>query len=122
MWKVKIGLVDFLKTEINLMMREFKPRTDEWEDRQAFEGAYEEVLPILRPHVVKTLKRDERKMHGFRKVNSRIQRARAEQRKELFAKQEIHKRPVGLESKLKEFEACREDSPAAQRKQVKIIA
>jgi hypothetical protein len=38
---------------------------------------------------MKTLKRDEKKMYGFRKINPRMQKARAEQRKELFTKQDI---------------------------------
>jgi hypothetical protein len=67
-------------------MREFKPRTDDWEDWQAFEKAYEEALHFLRLHLVKTLKCDEKKISGFRKVNPRMQKARAEQREEFFAK------------------------------------
>jgi hypothetical protein len=86
MRKVKIGWADLLKTEINLIVREFKPKINDWENWQMFEGAYEEALHLLRLHVVKTLKRDEKKMYGFRKVNPRMQKARAEQRDELFAK------------------------------------
>jgi hypothetical protein len=77
MSKVKVGLANLFKTEINQIMREFKPRTDNSEDWQAFEGAYEEALHLLRLHVVKALKRDEKKMCRFRKVNPRMQKARA---------------------------------------------
>jgi Holliday junction resolvasome RuvABC DNA-binding subunit len=65
------------------------------------EGAYEEALHLLRLHIVKTFKRDEKKMYGFRKVNPRIQKARAEQREELFAKKDIQRILLKLKSKLK---------------------
>jgi hypothetical protein len=74
MSNVKTGLADFFRTEINLIIGEFKPRTSDWENPQAFEGAYQEALPLLRFHIVKTLKRDAKKICSFRKVNSRMQK------------------------------------------------
>jgi hypothetical protein len=121
MGNLKVGLADLFKTEINLIMRESKPRTGDWEDWQALEGAYEEALHLFVLHVVKILKRDEKKIYGFRQINSRIQKARAEQREEFFTKQDIQKRLLKLKSKLEQFEECHEDSPAAQWKQVKIV-
>jgi hypothetical protein len=100
MRKVKVRLANLFKTEINPIVKEFNPRTGDWEDWQAFEGAYEEVLYLLRPHVVKTLRRDEQKMYGFRKVNPKKQKARTEQKEELFAKQDIQRRLLKLKSKL----------------------
>jgi hypothetical protein len=100
MRKVKIGLANLFKTEVNPIMREFKPRTDDWEDWQAFERASEEMLDFLRFHIVKTLKRDEKNIYSFRKVSPRMQKARAEQREELFAKQGIPRRLLKLKSKL----------------------
>jgi hypothetical protein len=84
MRKVKVGLAALLKAEINLIMREFKPIAydwedwEDWEDWQAFEAAYEKALHRLRLLVVKTLKRDEKKMDGFGKVSPRMQKARAQ--------------------------------------------
>jgi hypothetical protein len=78
MRKVKLGLADLFKTEISSIMREFKLRINDWEHWQVFEGAYEEALHLLRLHVVKTLKSDEKKIHDFRKVNPRMQKTRAE--------------------------------------------
>jgi hypothetical protein len=77
MRKVEVGLTDLFKTEINPIIREFTPRTDNWEDWQTFEEAYEEVLHFPRLHLVKTLKPDEKRMYGFRKVNPRMQKIRA---------------------------------------------
>jgi hypothetical protein len=71
---------------------------------------------------VKTLKRNEKKMYGFRKVNPRMQKARAEQREELCAKQDIQRKMLTLKSKMEKFEQHQEESPSARRKQVKIVA
>jgi hypothetical protein len=120
-WKVKVGLADFFKTEINFIKREFKPRTDDLEDWQAFERAYEEALHFLRLNVVKTLNRDEKMIYGFRKVNPRMQKAQAAQKEELFAKQDIQRRLLKPKSKLEQLEKYEEESSAAQRKRVKIV-
>jgi hypothetical protein len=61
MRKVKVGLTNLFKTEFNLIMREFKPRIEDWEDWQACEEIYEETGYLLRVDIVKTLKRDEKK-------------------------------------------------------------
>jgi hypothetical protein len=70
---------------------------------------------------MKTLKHDEKKRYGFRKVNPRMQNAQAEQREELFAKQDIQRRLLKLKSKLKQFDEYEEESPAARRKRVKNL-
>jgi hypothetical protein len=51
-----------------------------------------------------------------------MQKARAEQKEELLAKQNIQKRLLKLKSKLEQFEEYQEESPAARRKRVKIVA
>jgi hypothetical protein len=122
MQKVKIWRADLSKTGINLIMRELKPRTDDWEDWHAFKGICEEALHFLCLHVVTTLKRDEKKMCGFRKVNLRLQETRSEQREKFFATKDIQRRLLKVKSELKQFDEYREKSPAARRKQVKIIA
>jgi hypothetical protein len=86
MWKVKVRLTDFLKTEFNPTMREFQPRTGNWEDWQAFERASEQAFHFLPLHIVKTLKPNKKKMYCFRNINPRTQKARTEQRDELFVK------------------------------------
>jgi hypothetical protein len=61
-------------------------------------------------------------MYVFQKVNLRMQKDRAEQRKTLFAKQDIQRRLVNLKPRLEQFGEYQEDRPAAQRKKVKIVA
>jgi hypothetical protein len=114
MRNIKVRLADLFKTEINLIMREFEPRTNDWEDWQAFERAYEEALHLLRLHIVKILKRDEKKTDGFSKVNPTMQTTRAEHWEKLFAKQDIQRRLLKLKSKLEQFEEYQDESPAAR--------
>jgi hypothetical protein len=52
MRRVKKGLMDLLNVEINPMMNEFRPRNHDWEDWLIFEGAYEEVLRLIRLHIL----------------------------------------------------------------------
>jgi hypothetical protein len=66
-------------------------KIDDWENWQAFKGAYEETMQVLRRSIVTTLKRDEKKMYGFGSDNPRMQKIRAEQREERFAKKGIQK-------------------------------
>jgi hypothetical protein len=75
MRKIKGGLMDLFKTEVNSIMREFKQRTGDSEDWQTCERACEEPLHLFRSHVLNILKRDEKTMCGFRKVNPIMQTA-----------------------------------------------
>jgi hypothetical protein len=72
MRRVKKGLVDLFKTEINPIMKEFEPRSDDWDDWLVFEGDYEEALHLIRLHIMRALKRDEKQLHGPRKINPKI--------------------------------------------------
>jgi hypothetical protein len=47
---------------------------------------YEDALHFFRLHVVKAVKREEKKVYGFRKVKPRMQKAQAKQTEESFAK------------------------------------
>jgi hypothetical protein len=122
MRKVKLGLADLFKTEINPIMREFKSSSGDWEDWHLFEGAYEEALHFLRLHVMNILKHDENRMSRLKKVNPRMQKAQAEQREEPFTKQSIQRRRLKLKSELERCEECQKESLARERKQLKIVA
>jgi hypothetical protein len=120
--KVKVGLADLFKANINSIVREFKLGIDDWEHWQVFERAYKEALHLLRLHVVKTFKSNEKTIYDIRKFNRRMQKTRAEQREELLAKQDIQRRLRKLRPKQEQFEKYQEESPAARRKPVKMVA
>jgi hypothetical protein len=64
MQKVKEGLVDLFKTEINSLMKEFPLTPNDRENWLAFEGAYEEAMHRLRLHIMRALKRKSETMYG----------------------------------------------------------
>jgi hypothetical protein len=103
MCKVNEGLADLFKTEINPMTKESRPKTNDWEDWQVFEGAYKEALHHLRLHVVKTLKRDPMRLYDARRINPKSQRAQEKQSEALFTKHEIERRLMKVKSKLEQF-------------------
>jgi hypothetical protein len=68
--KVKDGLSNLFNMMINPLMKEFQPKGDDEEGWQAFEGAYEEALPLLPLHIIKALNRQPVTICGPRTVSS----------------------------------------------------
>jgi hypothetical protein len=121
MRKVKEGLVDLFKMEINPMMKELQPKPDDWDDWLAFEGAYEEAMHLLRVHIMKALKKKPETMYGQRRINPLIQKARAEQSETTFTRQDIQRRLVKVKAMLEQIDESQEDSEAGRRAQIKIV-
>jgi hypothetical protein len=67
--KVKHGLKDLFANEINPLLAKFKPKNREWEEWQAFEGAYEEAMHRLREHVITALGRHPQRLYGEKRIN-----------------------------------------------------
>jgi hypothetical protein len=57
MRKIKTGLEDFFRYEINLLMTELQPDPGDWYGWCAFEGAYEESTHKIRIHILQTMNR-----------------------------------------------------------------
>jgi hypothetical protein len=75
MRKVKQGLKGFFTNEINPLLAKFKPKNREWEEWQAFEGAYEEAMHRLREHVIGAIGRDPQRLYGEKRINPALQTA-----------------------------------------------
>jgi hypothetical protein len=86
-----------------------------------FEGAYEETIHLVRLHIMRTLKRDEKQIYGPRKINPKIQQARATKSEKFFMKQDIGRRLMKVKSKLEQITEIQEESPATRRKQGKLV-
>jgi hypothetical protein len=95
MRKVREGLVELFKAMINPMMKEFQLRAENWDNWVAFERAYEEVMHLLRLHIIKALKRNPETVSGQRRINPLIQKARVEQSEKFFMEQEMQKAGEG---------------------------
>jgi hypothetical protein len=81
MRKIKTGLEDLFKHEIDPLMTELQPDPGDWDGWCAFEGAYEESMYKITIHILQALNRDTRKLYGIQQVNAQLQAAR-EQRTE----------------------------------------
>jgi hypothetical protein len=58
MWRVKVGLSDLFRGELNPIMEQMMPRTEEHEELIGFEGAYEECMHRIREHILLVIGRD----------------------------------------------------------------
>jgi hypothetical protein len=72
MQKIKTGLEDLFKYEINSFMTELQPDPGDWDGWCAFEGAYEESMHKIRIHILQALNRGTRKLYGVQQVNARL--------------------------------------------------
>jgi hypothetical protein len=93
MRNIKMGLEDFLKSEINPFITEFEPDPGDWDGWCAFDGAHEESMHKIRIHILQALNRDTRKLHGVQQVNARLQAVR-EQRTEQVINHQLIRRTL----------------------------
>jgi hypothetical protein len=89
MWKIKTGLEDLFKHEINPLVTEFQPDPRDWDGWCAFEGAYEESMHKIRIYILQALNRDTRKLYGVQQVNARLQATREQRMEQVINHQVI---------------------------------
>jgi hypothetical protein len=75
MRRVRVGLSDLFRSELNPMMERMFPESDEWQEWAAFEGAYEEAMHQLREHILSAIGRDRRRLYGQKRINPVLQAA-----------------------------------------------
>jgi 3-dehydroquinate dehydratase len=73
MRRVKEGLSDLFKGELNPLLTRMMPRTDDHTEWIAFEGAYEECMHRIREHIILAIGRDLRRLYGERRLNVNLQ-------------------------------------------------
>jgi hypothetical protein len=113
MRKIKTGLEDLIKHDINPLMIELQPDPGDWDGWCAFEGAYEESMHKIRIHILQALNRDTRKLYMVQQVNAQFQAAR-EQRTEQVINHQLIRR---TQSKMKNIleELTERDGEGAER-------
>jgi hypothetical protein len=89
MRRVKVGLSDMFKGELNPMMEKMMPETDDREEWSAFEGAYEESMHRIREHILLAIERDPRRLYGQRRLNPILQVAAEESAKTIIDLQKV---------------------------------
>jgi hypothetical protein len=91
MRKVKVGLSEIFRSELNPMMERILPRTDEWEELAAFEGAYEESMHEIPGHIIRAIGRDPTRIYGRRKLNPTIQTPMEKSAETVYAQQKVRR-------------------------------
>jgi hypothetical protein len=89
MRKIKMGLEDLFKYEIDPLVTEFQPDPGDWDGWCVFEGIYEESMHKIRIYILKALNRDTRKLYGVQQVNARLQEAREQRTEQIINHQLI---------------------------------
>jgi hypothetical protein len=64
MRRVKTGLKDLFKYEINPMTQKIIPEKDDWDGWLAFEGVYEESMHRIREHIIRAIGRNPQRLYG----------------------------------------------------------
>jgi hypothetical protein len=85
--KLRFPLKDLFKYEINPLLEEIIPKTDDWDSWLAFEGLYEDALDKVRKLIIHTTGRDVRRLYGIRKINVALQAAREKATDEVVTQQ-----------------------------------
>jgi hypothetical protein len=91
MRRVKEGLSDLLKGELNPLSTRMMPRTDNHSEWIASEGADEESVHGIREHLILAIGRDLRRLHGERRLNVSLQVAAEQSAETVVTLQKIRR-------------------------------
>jgi hypothetical protein len=73
MRRAKIGVKDLFKSEINPMTQKMRPEKDDWDGWFAFEGVDEASMHRVREHIIRAIGRNPQRLHGEKRLNSKLQ-------------------------------------------------
>jgi hypothetical protein len=91
MRRVKEGLSDLFRGELNPILEQMMPRTDEQDEWTAFEGAYEECMHRIREHILLAIGRDPKRLYGERRQNPKLQAATEQSAETLIELQKVRR-------------------------------
>jgi hypothetical protein len=86
--KVKQGLSDLFKGELNPILEQMMPRSEEHEEWIGFEGAYEDCMHRIRERILLAIGRDSSRLCGERRVNRKYKLQQRNQQRQLPAPKE----------------------------------
>jgi hypothetical protein len=75
MRRVEKDLSGLFRGELNLILEEMMPRSDEHREWAEFERPYEECMHRIREHILLAIGRDSNRRYGNRRVNPKLQAA-----------------------------------------------
>jgi hypothetical protein len=91
MRRVKEGLSDLFRGELNPILEQMIPRTDDHQEWLGFEGAYEECMHRIRVHIILAIGRDPDRLYGEKRLNPKLQKASEESAETMVNLQKIRK-------------------------------
>jgi hypothetical protein len=103
MRKIKTGLEDLLKYDIDPVMTELQPNPGHWHAWCAFDGADEKSMHKIRIHILQALNRDTRKLYGVQQMNARLQAAREQRTEQVINHQLIRRTLTKMKNILEEL-------------------
>jgi hypothetical protein len=103
MRRVKVGLSELFKGELNPMLEQMMPETDEHREWLGFERAYEEAMHRIREHILLATGRDPKRLYGERKLNPALQAAAEMSRETIVDFQKIRRDLRKLENMIHEI-------------------
>jgi hypothetical protein len=115
MRKIKTGLEDLFKCDINQLMTEFQPDPGDWDAWCAFDGPYEESMHKIRIHILQALNRDTRKLYEVQQVNARLQAVRKQRTEQVINHQLIGRTLSKTKNILEELTEGDGDGEGAER-------
>jgi hypothetical protein len=108
MRKVKEGLSDLFKGELNPLLEQMMSRTDGHEEWVGFEGAYEECMHRICEHILLAIGRDLNGLYGERRLNPKVQAAAEKSTEVVVSLQKVRRDLKKLEDILHTIEEAEE--------------
>jgi hypothetical protein len=122
MKRVKEGLEALFRNEIMPILEECTPVGNEIEEWEAFEGAYEESLHLIRLHITTALQKDPGRIYGRKQINPKTMLIRERQQNAMATHQQVKNIMKKLKAQLEEFGENMEgeDSAEMERRQTAL--
>jgi hypothetical protein len=119
--KLQKGLQNLFEQQINRRMEEQQPAADDWDDWEAFEGAYEESIHEIRECIMKGLNRNPARIYGTRQFNAKVQAAREAEATKMYNSQQLKRKLGKLRDLVDHLEPEDDDEAEQRRRQAKTM-
>jgi hypothetical protein len=114
MQKLTKKIIDLFNQVINPQMREQLPEETNWEEWEAFEGAYEDSMDQLRTCIMKGLNKNPERIYGQKPFNAQVQAAREKAANEHFNSQMIKRKVGKFRDLLEEIDEIQQQEETAE--------
>jgi uncharacterized C2H2 Zn-finger protein len=107
-------IIDLFEQVINPQMCEVLPEEANWDEWEAFEGAYEDSMDQLRTCIMKGLNRNPERIYGQKPFNAQVQAAREKEANERFTSEMIKRKVGKFRDLLEEIDETQQQEETAE--------